>query len=827
MLMSDRFSQPGTPCTEIYEQLAALRLVDPHTHIDPHRPASSTLADLLGYHYYTELAHSAGMAKNEIEEEGLPPKELVHRLVGGLEPLENTVQYSWLISICRTFFGFSDDRLHLNNWEDLYERSESIMASAQWPDMVLDQSNVEAVFLTNDFDDELHGFDTDRYIPCLRTDDLVFHLADPQVRGRLEACSGVALDGSLASLRESLRQRFEHFVSRGARACAISLPPSFSPEPVQDGRASTALDAILRQGLAADASHRDAIARRVFWTLAELCDEFGLPFDLMIGVNRKVYPEGVFQGQDLFDSRVSLIQYRSLFNAFPGVKFPVSVLASVTNQELLSYSWIFPNVYPNGHWWYSNTPSTIHHDLSARLEAVPKSKLIGYYSDAYKLEFVWPKFDMYRKVLANVLTEQFVENRGWSIDRVVELGRSVLKDNVQEIFPRRSLPKDPSLEQETDELVAPAAIGVLGSELAYEEDLGSVDTSDETSVVDSAAGLAGLGLAGIAAGTSGPAAPEFEAPELEAPELEAPELEAPELEAPELEAPELDAPELEAPELEAPELDAPELDAPELEALELEMPEIEPPEFQDADLEIPELATDTPEELPVDSHTAEAEPLGSPADQEVSGSEEIDFETVVIEPMVSQDKDVDESSEPAPSDDPIAGAEPDSDDEDLMSAPSVVDGVAEEVTELADDFGTVVDDPQSKTVEMTVSETVKIDSPLEKDPLPNDDELGELDLDDVELIDPAGAAVLSSGDVEDQADIEPLDVGDLLSEDTDTDQPSPQIEQLRGESSFAPSDELLQLKSDPTTGEFRLDAEAGGDEDDDFNLEFLSEDDET
>lgn len=435
--MSDAFSQPGSARTDIYHELASLRLIDPHTHINPHAAASTTLADLLGYHYYTELAHSAGMPKSQIESGSIGPKELVERLVGRLGPLENTVQYSWLIEICQMFFGFEDDRLHAGNWESLYDRSESIMAAAQWPDMVLDQSNIEAVFLTNDFDDDLEGFDSDRYIPCLRTDDLVFHLADRHVRERLAACTGVELDGTLESLRASLRVLFEHFVGRGARACAISLPPSFTPSFVPDGRAKTALDAVLRGGLASDPSHREALSRRVFWTLAELCDEFQLPFDLMIGVNRKVYVGGVFQGQDLFDSRVSLIQYRELFNTFADVKFPVSVLASVTNQELVSYAWIFPNVIPNGHWWYSNTPSTITHDLAARLEAVPQNKLIGYYSDAYKLEFVWPKFNMYRKVLAGVLADQFVRDRGWSIERAVELGRTVLKDNTEAIFPKR------------------------------------------------------------------------------------------------------------------------------------------------------------------------------------------------------------------------------------------------------------------------------------------------------------------------------------------------------------------------------------------------------
>lgn len=440
----------------IYQAISAIRLIDPHTHINPHAPSSRTLADILGYHYYTELVHSSGMPRGEIEEPGIEPRELVRRLVGGLGAITNTANYHWLIQICREFFDFEDDAITVDNWEALYDRAESRMSSADWTQTVLDASNVEAVFLTNDFDDDLEGFDSTTYIPCLRTDDLVFHLAKPEVRQRLESCSGVSLDGSLGSLRAALQQRFEHFVAGGARACAISIPPTFQPTMVGDGRAATALDEVLRLGTQADPSHLDALSRRVFWTLAELCDQFGLPFDLMIGVNRGVYPSGVYQGQDLYDSRVSLIQYRHLFNAFPKVKFPISVLASVTNQELVSYSWIFPNVLTNGHWWYSNTPSFIHRDAAARLEAVPRNKQIAYYSDAYKLEFVLPKFDMYRRVLSRILAEEFVGENGWTEEKAIELGRQVLRGNVDEVFrsPLDDSQATPSSPSETVRVVS-------------------------------------------------------------------------------------------------------------------------------------------------------------------------------------------------------------------------------------------------------------------------------------------------------------------------------------------------------------------------------------
>ncbi len=417
----------------LFDQLDALVLIDPHTHINALQPASSTLADIMGYHYYTELAHSAGMPREGIEEPGLDPKTKVGRLVERLGPIENTIQYSWLIEMLQAFFGFRDDRLTKDNWEGIYDRSAQIMRQPDWSRQVLQQSRLEAVFLTNDFDDPLTGFDTRVYIPCLRTDDLVFHLARPQVRERLERASRTAVTNA-ASLRTAIGALFAHFVSHNVRACAISLPPDFTPAKVEDARAEKALASVLRSGYEAPVDDRRDLSSFVFWTLAQYCVEHRLPFDLMIGVNRAVYPGGVYQGMDLYDSRVSLIQYRELLNAFPQVTFPISVLASVTNQELASYSWIFPNVVTNGHWWYSNTPTFIEHDAAARLEAVPQTKQIGYYSDMYKLEFALPKFAMYKRILAKILAERYVIDRNWSEDRALAFGRLVLRGNVEQIF---------------------------------------------------------------------------------------------------------------------------------------------------------------------------------------------------------------------------------------------------------------------------------------------------------------------------------------------------------------------------------------------------------
>jgi len=88
----------------------------------------------------------------------------------------------------------------------------------------------------------------------------------------------------------------------------------------------------------------------------------------------------------------------------------------------------------SGHWWYSNIPTFIERDALARLQAVPKTKQIGYYSDAYKLEFVLPKFDMYRKLLASMLADHFVKPGTMTETQALAFARLLLRENTQAIF---------------------------------------------------------------------------------------------------------------------------------------------------------------------------------------------------------------------------------------------------------------------------------------------------------------------------------------------------------------------------------------------------------
>jgi glucuronate isomerase len=405
-------------------EIDRIPIVDSHSHVPGPKPTATSLDDILGYHYYTELAHSAGMPKTCLEQ-GFEPRERCRTLLQWLPRLANTAQHSWFVRVCRDHLGYAGHAPTQADADFLFDSATKVFNAAGWEQELWKRTKVEAVFLTNDFDDPLTGFDTRRYVPCLRTDDLVFHFHKDEVRARLAKATGIDRR-DVPGVREAVGRLFTHFISKGAKACAISLPPDFSPEPVSPEAFGKAL-------LSDEAGNTDR-QNGLFWMLAEFCQDHRLPFDLMIGVNRRVYENGVFQGQDLFDRRTSLLQFRKLFNAFPKVVFPVSVLDGAQNQELASHAWIFPNVVAHGHWWYANIPGIITRDLRERLQAAPLGKLVGYYSDAYKLEFVLPKFAMFRGILSKVLAEDLVEPGYLTEEQAVAAAIELLNGNARRIF---------------------------------------------------------------------------------------------------------------------------------------------------------------------------------------------------------------------------------------------------------------------------------------------------------------------------------------------------------------------------------------------------------
>src|SRR5580700_180912 len=134
---------------DLHAALSAIPLIDPHSHIEPLSPVSRSLDDILGYHYYTELAHSAGMSQAPLAKE-VSPRERVRAIVEHMDRYDNTAQYAWFLDIARSFLGFSGDRIAAADAGPLFDKAEKIFRQPDWEEQVFRKTNLEAIFLTNE-----------------------------------------------------------------------------------------------------------------------------------------------------------------------------------------------------------------------------------------------------------------------------------------------------------------------------------------------------------------------------------------------------------------------------------------------------------------------------------------------------------------------------------------------------------------------------------------------------------------------------------------------------------------------------------------------------
>lgn len=388
---------------ELYAEISSLPIIDVHTHVQWKAGAAANIGQLLSYHYYTELTNSA-----EFEESGLPyddPYELMRRIYPKLANIRNTVQYDWLMYISREYLGIDSFAWQVSgNWQMIFRASEEIMGRPEWTNELIERADIVRVFLTNQYDEDLEGLDPTLYTPCLRVEPFVLWMDRPSERAGLERFMGKPLR-TTTDLDSVIAKTFDKFMRHGMGYAAMSIPSGFQTRHVAEEDAQRLLDRAIA-GDAWQAADREAWGAYAMNRLSEACRRYRRPFHLMIGVSRGVYEHGVPSGQDLFDSVNSMSGYDYLFNTYWDVSFPTAVLSDTSGLELAAASWIRHNVFPSGHWWYSNQPTEIAREIRRRLDTVPSNKPIGYFSDAYYLEFILPKFRMYQFELAVALAER-------------------------------------------------------------------------------------------------------------------------------------------------------------------------------------------------------------------------------------------------------------------------------------------------------------------------------------------------------------------------------------------------------------------------------------
>jgi hypothetical protein len=168
-----------------------------------------------------------------------------------------------------------------------------------------------------------------------------------------------------------------------------------------------------------------------------ICRQRKLPLALMIGARRAVNPQLGDAGDSLGKASVRPIEV--LCSTHPENKFLVTMLSRESQHELVVTARKFHNLMIFGCWWFVNTGSLVDEITRMRLELLGPT-FIPQHSDARVLEHLIYKWNRARRLLANVLSDKYMEllQNGWRLTEE-DIRRDVhrlLNDNFWE-FVRR------------------------------------------------------------------------------------------------------------------------------------------------------------------------------------------------------------------------------------------------------------------------------------------------------------------------------------------------------------------------------------------------------
>jgi len=360
-------------------------------------------------------------------------RERIQNALPYLRRISNTATWWGFEEICRRLFGL-EGAFGEATWEGVFETSERRRREPGWHRQVIEKTlNVRRTMLTNPIDEDLTGYDRSMFAPALRIDPLVLACDRRETVASVEQAAGMEVR-SLGDFKRAVGALFHRFGhDYGARSSAISLPPDFAAFPVHEGDAARVFDRALAGNRLTDDEFR-RLRSHLFYASAGFCQDNGLVFQIMLGVDRQVYLNAAPSGGDAFSTDPSMLRaLRDLLNRYPGVTFDLCILNTVQMHELAAMGKIFPNCVVSGHWWYTFYPGAIRETLRERLEMIPVVKLNGLFSDSYYCEWTVAKVAVYTRALAECLAQK-VEQAYFSEDQALWVARRLLYENPVEHF---------------------------------------------------------------------------------------------------------------------------------------------------------------------------------------------------------------------------------------------------------------------------------------------------------------------------------------------------------------------------------------------------------
>jgi len=122
-----------------------------------------------------------------------------------------------------------------------------------------------------------------------------------------------------------------------------------------------------------------------------------------------------------------------IISRHPKIEFHCYLSSKHANQSICTLCRELPNLCLAGYWWHNFFPNSIAQVIDERLDMLPTNRQIGFFSDAYCVEWLYAKSKLVRMELAKALVNR--TRRGqYTLDGAVEIAKKLLQETPKHLL---------------------------------------------------------------------------------------------------------------------------------------------------------------------------------------------------------------------------------------------------------------------------------------------------------------------------------------------------------------------------------------------------------
>jgi hypothetical protein len=425
------------------EGLAEIPLLDIHTHLDALHLTARGLHDILLYHMLVSDLGSAGCPSQARLSESPDETEAQARLAEAIpyvRHIRNTSGYWGVRIILRELYG-CDEAPGPDNWQRLHTMIMERAGDPAWAREILRRAGVRRASTEwwrrhdGSADDifqyalEWAFFTRAQWgvndVPLLELE----HAWNQETPGPpLPVTMGAERPHLARSIRtmDDVQAAISHYVARIPYGAVLSTAQHISTELNLRAVSEAEMAAALAHREQADTADRDVYASYILEAfLKELEGHAGeIVYQFSIGAEPLPYETGSKLRQE------TIFEVAALAARHPRLRFQVFLASEHANQSFCTLAREMPNISLAGFWWHNLFPGIIRKVMADRLDMLAANRQVGFFSDAYCLEWTYAKAVIIRKQLADVLAHKVSQGQ-YTVDEALAIARQILFETPQ------------------------------------------------------------------------------------------------------------------------------------------------------------------------------------------------------------------------------------------------------------------------------------------------------------------------------------------------------------------------------------------------------------